>query len=225
MGAAARDLELDFEILEYHTSDPFHIARLRSPSARHSAWIRIRDGDGLEGWGEAVAIPYYGETAQTIAAVLPRLAEAVRASAQGDPFAIQRIKAAVSASVGHTGGARAGISAALHDLVGKRLGVPVWRLLGGAPVSTISSFTIGIDEPETLRRKVRAASGYPCLKIKLGSGRDEEILALVREEAPQCRLRVDANTAWSVKEALAALPMLQDYGVEILEQQIGRAHV
>lgn len=220
MSAATEGLRLEFDLLDYHTSEPFHIARLKSPPARYSAWVRVRDAEGVEGWGEAVAIPYYGETAATVQAALPRLGEVVASASGGDPFALERIEGALAASMSHNGGARAGISAALHDLVGKRLGQPVWRLFGCSPEAPLSSFTIGIDEPEAMRRKVRDAAGYPILKIKLGTERDEHILSLVREEAPDCVLRVDANTAWSAKQAIAALPMLAAYRVELLEQPL-----
>lgn len=213
-------LRLDFRLLELHTAHAFNIARLSDPSARYSAWIRLRD-DGLEGWGEAVAIPYYGDTAATIEAVLPRLGEAVASASEADPLALERIEAAVAASVGRNGGAKAGISAALHDLAGKRLGVPVWRLWGLDPAAApTSSFTLGIDEPEVMRLKVREAARYPILKLKLGTPRDAEILRLVREEAPEKTIRVDANTAWTAKEAIAALPMLLDHGVELVEQPV-----
>lgn len=220
MASNAGGLRMEFEPLEFRTRRPFHIARLQSPPARYSAWVRLDDGEGNVGWGEAVAIPYYGDTAQSIQAVLPRLAEAVREASAADAMAVETIEAAVASSLGRNGGARAGISAALHDLVGKRLGVPVWRLLGLSATAHASSFTLGIDAPEEMRRKIREAAAYPILKLKVGSDRDEEVLSLLREEAPDKRVRVDANTAWTLKEAMAALPMLQEHGVELIEQPL-----
>ncbi|HEX6069072.1 MAG TPA: dipeptide epimerase [Longimicrobiaceae bacterium] len=220
MTEARGGLRLEFELLELHTVQPFSIARLAAPPARYSAWVRIRDGEGNEGWGEAVAIPYYGETAATVQAILPRLGEAVERASEGDPLALERIERAVEAAVGRNPGARAGVSAALHDLVGKRLGLPVWRLWGMDATAPLSSFTIGLDEPEVMRQRVREAGSYPVLKLKIGTDRDEEILRLIREEAPEKVLRVDANTAWTVKQAMAALPMLREYHVELVEQPL-----
>lgn len=220
MTEARGGLRLEFELLELHTVQPFSIARLAAPPARYSAWVRIRDGEGNEGWGEAVAIPYYGETAATVQAILPRLGEAVERASEGDPLALERIERAVEAAVGRNPGARAGVSAALHDLVGKRLGLPVWRLWGMDATAPLSSFTIGLDEPEVMRQRVREAASYPVLKLKIGTDRDEEILRLIREEAPEKVLRVDANTAWTVKQAMAALPMLREYHVELVEQPL-----
>jgi L-Ala-D/L-Glu epimerase len=214
-------MQLTFEPIELRTRHAFNIARETAPPARQDVWVRVTDGEGNEGWGEAPATPFYGETAETVAAVLPRLAEAMEEAAAGDPFALERIEVALSHSVGRNPAAKVAISAALHDLVGKRLGVPVWKLWGLDPAAApVSSFTIGIDEPEVMREKVREAAAYPILKIKVGTARDAEILAMIREEAPEKVVRVDANTGWTAKQAIAALPMLADFGVEFVEQPL-----
>ncbi|HUH13864.1 MAG TPA: dipeptide epimerase [Longimicrobiales bacterium] len=134
---------------------------------------------------------------------------------------LERLEAAMADAIGYNAAARVALSAALHDLVGKRLGQPLWRLWGLDPAAApASSFTIGIDAPEVMRERVREASGYPVLKVKIGTARDEEILGIIREEAPAARLLVDANTAWSARTAVARLPMLEAHGVEILEQPL-----
>ncbi|HVG45271.1 MAG TPA: dipeptide epimerase [Longimicrobium sp.] len=210
-------MKLDFEVIDLKTKHAFNIARQAAPAVRRSVVVRVRDGDGTEGWGEAPATPYYGETADTVAAVLPRLADALA----DDPFALERIEAALAGCIGRNPAARVAVSSALHDLVGKRLGVPVWKLWGLDPAAAPrSSFTIGIDEPEVMRQKVREAAGYPILKIKVGTARDEEILRMIRDEAPEKTLRVDANTAWTAKEAIRRIPMLEDFGVEFVEQPL-----
>jgi L-Ala-D/L-Glu epimerase len=214
-------MQLEFETLELRTRHAFHIAREEAPPARQSVWVRVRDDDGNEGWGEAAATPYYGETAETVGAVLPRLREALSSAADGDPFALERVEHALDHAVGGNPAAKVAISAALHDLIGKRLGLPVWRLWGLDPgAAPRSSFTIGIDETEVMRQKVREAADYAILKIKVGTPRDEEILRMIRDEAPDKTLRVDANTAWTAKQAIAAMPMLQEYGVEFVEQPL-----
>jgi L-alanine-DL-glutamate epimerase-like enolase superfamily enzyme len=214
-------MRLTFEPLELRTTHAFNIARETAPPARYDVWVRIRDEEGNEGWGEAPATPYYGETSDTVAAILPRLGEALEAAAAGDVFALERIEAAIGHSVGRNPAAKVAISAALHDLVGKRLGVPVWKLWGLDPATTPpSSFTIGIDRLEVMREKVREAAEYPILKIKVGTKRDEEILGMIRDEAPAKVMRVDANTGWTAKQAIAALPMLLEYGVEFIEQPL-----
>lgn len=215
-------MQLAFEIVELRTRHAFHIARMAAPAARRAVWIRLRADDGAEGWGEAsVSTPYYGETAETVIAVVPGMGEVVRAIGAGDLFALERIESAVARSIGRNPAAKAAISAALHDLVGKRLGLPVWRLWGLDPAAApLSSFTIGIDEPERMAEKVREAASYPILKVKVGTPRDAEILAAIRSVAPAAVVRVDANTGWTAKQAVAALPMLQEFGVELIEQPV-----
>lgn len=213
-------MRFTFERLDLHTRNPFAIARTASIPVRQSIFVRVEE-DGLEGWGEApVTTPYYGETAETALSVLPGLGEVVREASKSDPFALERIEAAVTRSIGGNAAAKAGLSAALHDLVGKRLGIPIWRMWGLAPSAPRSSFTIAIDTVEEMRKRVREAAEYPILKIKVGTPHDEEILAMIRDEAPTKAIRVDANTGWTAKQAIAALPMLDDFSVELIEQPV-----
>src|SRR5207244_4758183 len=111
-------------------------------------------------------------------------------------------------------------AAARHDLMGKRLGQPLWRLWGLDPAKAPrSSFTIGIDTAERIRLKVAEASAYPILKIKLGTDRDEELLRTIRD-ATDKPIRVDANAGWTAAKALQMLPLLREFGVELLEQPL-----
>jgi L-alanine-DL-glutamate epimerase-like enolase superfamily enzyme len=116
--------------------------------------------------------------------------------------------------------ARSAISAALLDLRARRAQQPVWEYLGLISHAPLSSFTIGIDEPAIMREKVREAASYSILKVKVGTDHDEAVLALIRDEAPQARIRVDANTAWSADQTIALLPMLHAYQVELIEQPV-----
>ncbi len=227
-------MRLEFDLVELETRHAFRIARAgsyggpergaRTPR-RRSVWVRIRDGDGEEGWGEAAPLPYYGETADTVAAVLPLLAGVVVEASAGDALRLERAEGAAAGALGGNPAAKAAVSAALHDLAGKRLGVPVWRSWGLEPEAPPSSFTLGLDEPEVMREKLREAASYPILKVKVGTPRDEEVLRLIRAERPDAGIRVDANTAWTVKEALARLPLLEDHDVELLEQPLAAGDV
>ncbi|MDQ3605524.1 MAG: dipeptide epimerase [Gemmatimonadota bacterium] len=219
-------MQLQAEVLPLRTRHAFHIARAVAPPVRETVWVRLLDEEGNEGWGEAAATPFYGETAETVTAILPRLGAALADAAAGDPFAIERIEQALGRVIGRNPAAKSAISAALHDLVGKRLGQPVWRLWGLDPGDAPrSSFTIGIDELEVMRGKVREAVDYPILKIKVGTERDEAILRMIREEAPQKTLYVDANTAWTVKQAIEAVAMLREFGVEFVEQPLPKGDI
>jgi L-Ala-D/L-Glu epimerase len=208
-------LKLTAEVITLKTKHPFVIARGGDDDTR-VVWVRLIDADGVEGWGEADPSRYYGETADTVLAVLHQLEPLL----PRDPFDLDAAEARFASAAPGNGAARAAVSAALHDLVGKRLGQPVWRLWGLDPArAPRSSFTIGLDTPERIRQKVIEAASYPILKIKLGTERDETILRTVRE-ATDKPLRVDANAGWTRERALEMLPILKAYGVEFLEQPL-----
>ena len=211
----AQPLTMETECLELRTRHPFIIAR-GGRSEYRTIWVRLRDAEGHEGWGEATPSSFYGETAETVRAALDRYAGALPA----DAFDIEETERRWEASLRINASARAALSGALHDLVGKRLGVPLYRLWGLDPAKAPrSTFTIGLDTPERIRLKVEEAAEYPILKIKLGTDRDVEILRTIRE-ATDKEIRVDANCGWTVKQAVAMLPVLQEFGVTVLEQPL-----
>lgn len=213
-------MELSWETLELRPRHAFNIAR--EPSrVRRDVWLRLRADDGLEGWGEAAATPYYGETAETVAAALPVLASAVDEAVAGDELALARADAAMDAALGRNHAAKAALSSALHDLAGRRVGLPLWRMWGlDSAVAPVSSYTIAIDRLDVVRERIRDAAAHPILKVKVGGAHDERVLAMIREQAPDRVVRVDANTGWNAKQAIAALPMLREYRVELLEQPV-----
>lgn len=217
-------MKLEFEILELHTRHDFNIARAAAPPQRRNVWVRLTDHDGAQGWGEAAPNAYYAESADTVAEVLPIYAQVLRDADPRDVDALERRLLAAAPSRHPTypphPSARSAISAALLDLLARRAGLPAWQYLGLDSQSVPSSFTIGIDELDVMREKTRAATGYQILKVKVGTPNDERVLAMLREEAPQARIRVDANTAWTADQAIAVLPMLQEYGVELVEQPV-----
>lgn len=214
-------MRVEHTILELHTRHAFHIARATAPPVRRNVFVRVIDDDGTEGWGEAAANAYYGETADTVTALLPRYERALNDALDetGDAFALDAIEAALEKAAGRNPAARAALSAALHDLAGKRLDVPVWRMWGLQPAGMPrSSFTLGIDTDDVMRRKLDESASYPILKLKVGTPQDRRMLEIVRTARPDATLRVDANTAWTAKQAIAMLPMLEEFGIEFIEQ-------
>jgi L-alanine-DL-glutamate epimerase-like enolase superfamily enzyme len=196
---------------------PFRIAR--SEHAAYHHWlVRLADA-GDEGWGEAAPSRRYGETAETVASALAELLPLVG----DDPYAMAAIERRLDGHLWENASAKTAISAALHDLVGKRHGLPLYRWLG-LDLERVppTSFTIGIAEPEEMRRKVEEAGPYPILKIKLGFAGDVEALERIRAMTDK-PIRVDANEGWTRAEALARLPALEDLGVELLEQPVPAA--
>ena len=209
------ELHVEAEILELATRHPFLIAR-GGQAVHNTVWVRVRDRDGHVGWGEAAPTTYYGETPETVLAALNLYA----AQLPADPFDLEAAEHVLRATLGGNPSARAALSTALHDLVGKRLGVPLCRLWGlDAAKTPISTFTIGLDTPDKMRVKVIEAEPYPVLKVKLGTDRDDEILRTVRGATAK-ELRVDANCGWTRKQAIRMLPVLEEFGVTVLEQPL-----
>jgi L-Ala-D/L-Glu epimerase len=211
-------MKLYHDISVVHTSHPFVIARGGATEHRLLR-VRIADDDGVEGWGEASPNRFYGETAETALAALARLTPIVETC---DPWAIEDVEGEMSRALRFNGSVKSAISAALHDLVGKRLGVPLYKLWGlDRGKAPLSSFTIAIAASETeLLQRVQQAVAYPVLKVKLGTDHDEQIIRSVRRAAPNKILRVDANAAWSAKQALRMIDVLVECGVEYVEQPL-----
>ncbi|MEO5588687.1 MAG: dipeptide epimerase, partial [Gemmatimonadaceae bacterium] len=143
--------------------------------------------------------------------------------ASADAWSLEAIDITLDRALRGNNAAKAAVSAALHDIAGKRLGIPVHRLWGLDPAhSGESSFTIGIADNDGLRKRVADAARYPILKIKLGTDRDMEIVRVVREAAPAKRLRVDANAAWTASHAVRMIDFLADNDIEFVEQPVAQ---
>ena len=208
-------LRLDSEIVTLHTRHPFIIAR-GGRSEYQVLLVRLTDGDGIVGWGEAYPSSYYGESLEGVQQAFRAAAAALPA----DPLDLEGAERRLLEVAPQSAAARAALSIALHDLFGKRLGQPLWRLWGlDAAKTPRSSFTIGIDTPEKMRAKVLEAAEYAILKIKLGTDHDEALLRTIRD-ATDKPIRVDANAGWTRERAIAMLPVLKEFGVDLLEQPL-----
>lgn len=210
-------MKLSHQTIELKPVHPFVIAR--GGYAHHrNVVVRITDDDGLEGFGEAAPNKYYGESVATVVAALAQFKPLLE---RADPLSLQSIEADLDRTLRGNASAKGAVSSALHDLLGKRLGLPVHRIWGlDASAAPQSSFTIAIAENHELEARVEEARDYPILKIKLGTDRDMEIVRIVRSAAPGKRLRVDANAAWTAKHAVRMSDFLADHGVEMLEQPV-----
>ena len=210
-------MKLSHQTIELNPTHPFVIAR-GGYSHHRNVIVRLTDDDGLEGYGEAAPNRYYGESVSTVIAALGQFKPVLE---RADPFSLESIEAHLNRVLRSNASAKSAVSSALHDLVGKRLGLPVFRLWGlDAATTPESSFTIAIAENHELERRVAEAREYPILKIKLGTDRDEEIVRIIRNAAPEKRLRVDANAAWTAKHAVRMSDFLAAQGVEMLEQPV-----
>lgn len=212
-------LSTAFERVSLPLAEPFGIARETTETAEN-VLVRVRDGDAV-GVGAAAPSRYYGETPESVEAVLPALLAAVEEVA--DPHAQQRIASRLRERAPDAPSARAAVSVAVHDLAARQRAEPIYRRWGLDPAAApATSFTIGIDTPERMAEKARRARrrGYPILKVKLGTDDDRARVAAIREAAPEARLRVDANAAWSPAEAIAKADWLAAHDVEFLEQPV-----
>jgi len=212
----------DFDRVALPLANAFTIAR-GTTETTENVLVRVEDDEGHVGLGNAAPSAYYGETADTVEAVLPELLGVVEDI--DDSHARERIERRMRERLGGNPAARAAVSIALADLAGKRLGVPLYRLWGlDGEATPRTSFTVGMASPKEMRTKAETAvaRGFGVLKVKLGGGdgRDRERVAAVREGAPGARIRVDANAAWRPREAVAHSETLADYGVEFLEQPV-----
>ena len=206
MDVSARLVTLDL-------AETFVISR----SARDSEDVVVVElrHSGVSGFGEAQPIDRYGESAESALAYLEEHADLVG----DDPFALEEVMERLPA---REFAARAAIDAALHDLQGKLLGQPVWRLLGLRRAGPPTSWTVWLGEPDDMARRAEQALGrFQRLKLKLGGGRlDVERVRAVRGVAGDLPLQVDVNEAWSLEEALESLPALAELGVEYCEQPL-----
>ncbi|GAC1411092.1 MAG: dipeptide epimerase [Gemmatimonadaceae bacterium] len=210
-------MKLWHQTIELNPTHPFVIAR-GGYSHHRNVIVRLTDDQGREGYGEAAPNRYYGESVSTVIAALGQFKPVLE---RADPFSLESIESHLNRILRGNASAKGAVSSALHDLVGKRLGLPVYRIWGLDQTATLeSSFTIAIAENHELEKRVAEARDYPILKIKLGTDRDMEIVRIIRSAAPAKRLRVDANAAWTAKHAVRMSDFLSEQGVELLEQPV-----
>lgn len=173
--------------------------------------------DGVKGYGEASMPPYLGESHESVAAFLSR----VNLSQFNDPFLLMDILEYVDGVMPGNPAAKASVDIALHDLIGKLVGEPFYRLFGLNPARVpLTSFTIGLDTPEVIRQKVLEAEPYKVLKVKLGRDNDREMIEVIRSitDKPLC---ADVNQGWKDRNhALEMAFWLKEKGVVFLEQPL-----
>jgi len=198
-------MKLHWEPITLDLKTTFRVAHGASDQ-RHNVLVYLDDGVG-----EAAAVPYYGETQEGIIEYLESVPDL-----GDDPFDMDAV---LSRRPSGSRAARSAIDQALHDLWGKKLGQPLYKLFGLNPTNLpLTSFTIGMDEPEVMAEQA-TTSNYPVIKIKLGSENDEEIVSAIRK-ATSAKLRVDANAGWSRQQALEIIPRLVKYDLEFIEQPL-----
>ncbi len=193
-----------------------------SSDFKDNVFVRL-ERDGLVGWGEAAPnVRYEQSVEQTVAAI-----EKARPLIEGGDWRhYVDLRAQWERAIPEQSCACAALDIAILDWIGRKLDVPLHRLLGlDAGKAPVTTFSIGIDSPEVIKEKVREAKDFPVLKIKVGTENDAQIIGAVRE-ATDRPLRVDANEGWHDKEqALEKVQWLQRMGVELIEQPLPAAMI
>lgn len=213
-------LNLRFKPYELHLKHVFTLAS----GSRSTTPVMLTEieYENVIGYGEASMPPYLGESHETAGLFLSKV-DLTRFS---NPFLTEDILAYIDQLAPGNFAAKASVDIALHDLTGKLMKQPWFRIWGLNPEHTPNtSFTIGIDKPDVVTQKVREASPYKILKVKLGQGNDKEMIQTVRSvtDKPVC---VDVNQGWTDKKmALEMIHWLKEQGVVFVEQPMPKALV
>jgi L-Ala-D/L-Glu epimerase len=207
-------MHIDAKPIDLKLTTPFRIAR-GVQTVASNAIVHINH-NGYTGHGEAAPDEFYGEDVETVLACVARFA----GNLGNDPFAIEDVMNQLDKIIRLNPAAKAAVDMALYDLIGKMLGVPLYKLLGlNAAHAAHTSFTLGIDSPTEMAKKALKAIDYPILKVKVGTRHDLDNIKAIREVS-QAVIRVDANTAWTAKEAIQAINALAPYTIEFVEQPV-----
>jgi L-alanine-DL-glutamate epimerase-like enolase superfamily enzyme len=199
-------IQLAIEPLDLPLKHTFTIAR-SSESVAKTAVVRLHWNE-LEGLGESAPSERYAENLASVRAGLESL------QLGDDPYALERLLDGLPPAQ------KCGLDIALHDLIGKDLDRPLWRLLGLDPANTPrTSFTIGIAPVDEMLAKVREVGAHPVIKVKLGSGREVETIEAIRS-AYTGAIRIDANEGWTPERAVNLLAELAKFEIEFCEQPI-----
>jgi L-alanine-DL-glutamate epimerase-like enolase superfamily enzyme len=208
-------VEVEARVVRLELAETFVISR---ESADYADVLLVAlSHKGVIGYGEGAPIGRYGESAGSAKSWVDENAGLLG----DDPFALEEIGARLAAVPGEQA-AKAALDAALHDLQGKLLGIPAYRLLGLPRTGPPTSWTVWLGDPDDMaQRAEKAGSAFRRLKLKLGGGDglDVERVRAVRR-VTDLPLQVDVNEWWSLDEALDALPQLAELGVEYCEQPL-----
>ena len=205
-----------FSLKLLHT---FRISRSADDS-RESVLVSITDGDHF-GLGEAAPSARYGQSAASVKQALHTIEDLLPGlSSNLSPGGISDIIAHVRERLGGQKAALAAVDIALYDMMGRETGSPLFEVLGLDPESTpVTSYTIGIDSPEIIARKVEEAASFPVLKVKMGLDNDYEIMERLRDLTDK-PVRIDANEGWTKEEALEKIRWLESQNVQFIEQPL-----
>lgn len=218
----APTISLSFQPLSLRLKHPFGTASGTSADS-HNLLVKLHYKDWI-GYGEASPVWYHAETIETASSLLAAW-QSNEELLGHDPFAITAIEKRMNAVVSGHASVKAAVEMALHDLCGKILKVSVLKMLGlSGFTQPMTDFTIGIDSLAMIEQKTNEAiaAGFQVLKVKLGTAYDKEIIKSVRS-VTALPLRVDANGAWTPKQAIAMAHLLAQENVQLIEQPLPKS--
>lgn len=214
-------IRLSYEPYELQLRHTFTVS---SYSRKTTPGVQVKvEYEGYTGYGEASMPPYLGQSVESVISFLNK----VDLSGFNDPLRLDSILDYIDSLSPEDSAAKAAVDIALHDLVGKLIGLPWWRIWGldkeKAPDTT---FTIGIDTPEIVREKTReCADRFNILKVKVGLDNDKEMISTIRE-ITDLPLAVDANQGWKDKhQALDEIFWLKENGIVMVEQPMAKENI
>lgn len=212
---------MKIEKVQIPLKEPFKVA-FTVVNYLESVLIQVTTDEGYVGYGEAAPFaPVTGETVDGVIAVLEIFKQGLTGM---NPMDIEAVHGMMDGVIVGNGAAKCAVDLAMYDLMGKSMGQPVYKLLGGFSNTVQNDITIGIGAPEAMAAEAKrpvTEEGYHILKIKAGIDYKEDIRAmkLIREAVgPDIRLRADANQGYTVSDAVCALEGFREFGIEAVEQ-------
>ena len=220
-GTAATPASVEAEVYRIQLRHTW-TTTMSSSAYRDELQMRLTSG-GITAHGEGAPIVRYNETAAGNKQAIESVADLLKSA---DPMQYTKIMAEVNRRIEGQYAAKSAIDIALHDWVGQKLGVPLYKLFGVDPKDAlVTDFSIGIDTPEMTKVKVREAEPFPVLKVKVGLDQDEATMEAIRSVTKK-PLRVDANEGFKSKEeAVRKIKWLEGQGVELIEQPLPAAQL
>ncbi|AFZ34589.1 Mandelate racemase/muconate lactonizing protein [Stanieria cyanosphaera PCC 7437] len=218
-------MDVTVQTFTVHKKYSLQISR-GTTSETTNIWIKLKE-DGIEGWGEASPFAINKEKEITTVQLVTELEAIIPQLKQFSPWQRQEIESFCD-RVKLSSALKAAIDMALHDWLGKKVGLPLWQMWGLNRDRIVPiSVTVGISSPLAAQQRVKAwqeVVDFQVLKVKLGNPAgieaDQAMLLAVKEIAVTAKLTVDANGGWSLTEAISMCRWLATLGVEYVEQPL-----
>lgn len=216
---------IDVKTVKVPLIEPFQIS-LGIITHAISAIVKIETDDGICGYGEGA--PGVLITGENLAGTVDSIQYFEKLLIGTDPTDIEKVYWILDRAAAHAPCGKTAIDIACYDILGKKAGLPVYQLLGGYSNTIETDITVGIQTPEAMAKKAagHVLNGFDTIKTKVGTGFREDIARIkaIREAVgPEVKIRVDANQAWSAKEALQIIERLDEFDIELVEQPVKAA--